>query len=331
MSSPPLIYSENPPATRPEPRALPPFIFDGTNPPEGYLPDQGMVDAVNVALILRQPLLVTGEPGTGKSQLAYSVAFQLGLPPPIAFETKSTAVARDLFYTFDNVGRFRSVQIPGASDDPHLFINYNALGLAIIRAAEKDEVAKYLPAGFVHDGPRRSVVLIDEVDKAPRDFPNDILTELERFCFRIPELGGATISAQPDFRPVVIMTSNSEKSLPDAFLRRCVFYNIPFPDEIRLEKIVLSRLGQRLQPDAPLLRDAIEFIDVLRGEESGLRKRPGTAELLNWITAMLHFGCSAERSIKDQSGLVSRSLSTLSKISEDQSIVVDIFKRWVYR
>jgi MoxR-like ATPase len=322
MSSQSLIYSEEPPQTRPPPRELPRFIFDGTNAPEGYLPDQGLVDAVNVSLILRQPLLVTGEPGTGKSQLAHSVAFQLGLPPPIIFETKSTAVARDLFYSFDNVGRFRSSQIQSASDDPRLFINYNALGLAIILAANKDEVAEYLPPTFEHDGPRRSVVLIDEVDKAPRDFPNDILNELERFYFRVPELGSATVSAQSDYRPIVIMTSNSEKSLPDAFLRRCVFYNIPFPDDVRLERIVISRLGERLQPGSPLVRDAIAFIEVLRAEESALRKRPGTAELLNWIVAMFQFGCAPETPIKDQGGLVSRSLSTLSKISEDQSLII---------
>ena len=99
-----------------------------------------------------------------------------------------------------------------------------------------------LPTGYVHPGKRRSVVLIDEVEKAPRDFPNDILNEIERMYFRIPELGNRAVEADPDHYPIVLMTNNSEKSLPDAFLRRCIYYNIPFPDAEALEAIVLARL-----------------------------------------------------------------------------------------
>lgn len=331
MPGPTMLYREDPPSTRPAPQDLPPPIFDSTAAPEGYLPDQGLVDAVNVALILRQPLLVTGEPGTGKSQLAHSVAYQLGLAPPILFETKSTAVARDLFYSFDNVGRFRAAQIQNKHDDPRQFITYNALGLAILLAADRATVADYLSESFVHDGPRRSVVLVDEVDKAPRDFPNDILNELDRFYFKVPELGGVTIAARSEYRPIVVMTSNSEKSLPDAFLRRCVFYNIPFPDDIRLEHIILNRLGERLQSGQPMLKDAIAFVGTLRAEDAALRKRPGTAELLNWVLAILQFGCEPDRALKEQAGPAARSLSALSKISEDQAAILEMFKRWLYR
>ena len=324
------LYLEEPPATKPEPAELRLHLLAEANDPAGYLPDPGLTDAVNVALMLRQPLLLTGEPGTGKSQLAASVAYQLGLDAPLVFETKSTTVARDLFYSFDNIGRFRAAQTPGASDAPRQFLTLNALGQAIVLANEPDGVHGVLPPGFIHPGRHRSVVLIDEIDKAPRDFPNDILNEIEKLYFRIPEIGGVTVAADGAYRPVIIMTSNSEKSLPDAFLRRCIFYSVPFPDDERLERIVLSRLAARIPADAPLLRDSIAFFSKLRSDESALRKRPGTAELLNWIAAMLEFDCDPCADMRKQVPNVSRTLATLSKLAEDQKRVLDTFKAWVY-
>jgi MoxR-like ATPase len=321
-------YRESSPQQKPSPQVLAaPLLVNATNP-AGYLPDSGLVDAVNVALILRQPLLLTGEPGTGKSELAASVAYQLGLDVPLAFETKSTALARDLFYSFDNIGRFRAAQTAGAPSDPRLFLTFNALGLAIVLANSQDAVAGVLPSDFSHPGRRQSVVLIDEIDKAPRDFPNDILNEIERLYFRIPELGDARIGAEANFRPIVIMTSNSEKSLPDAFLRRCIFYSIPFPDSERLERIILSRLPERLQSGAPLMRDAIGFFSRLRQDDLGLRKRPGTAELLNWVAALLDFKCDTAQPLSAQAAPGSQTLSTLAKITEDQEKVFDAFKSW---
>ena len=280
--------------------------------------------------MLRQPLLLTGEPGTGKSQLAFSLAHQLGLETPIIFETKSTSVARDLFYQFDNIGRFRAAQTPGAASDPVLFLTLNALGLAIVLANHPEVVGKVVPPDFRHGGRRQSVVLLDEIDKAPRDFPNDILNEIERLYFRIPELGNLTVTAQPDLRPIVVMTSNSEKSLPDAFLRRCIFYSIPFPDDVRLERIILSRLVGRIEPKGGLLKDAIGFFSRLRQDEINLRKRPGTAEMLNWIAAMLNFGCDTTRPLAPQAATIVRTLSTLSKSVEDQELVNNAFRRWVH-
>jgi len=310
---------------------LAPPLVGETDAPSGYLADPGLVDTVNVALILRQPLLVTGEPGTGKSQLARSIAYQLGLEAPLNFETKSTSIARDLFYSFDNIGRFRSAQ----AGDGHIavaeFISFNALGMAIILANPPEQIAEFLPRGFAHPGQRRSVVLIDEVDKAPRDFPNDILNEVERFFFRIAELGGRLVSADDRYRPIVVMTSNSEKALPEAFLRRCIFYNIPFPTADRLEEIVLSRLIGQFKSGAPLLKDAIEFFVALRGTDSRLRKRPGTAELLNWLTAMLEFGCKADTALRAQERPVRATLSTLSKMTEDQEAVRESFQHWIAR
>ena len=224
-----FIYGENPPKSKPAPQDLPAPLLANATDPAGYLPDQGLVDAVNVALILRQPLLVTGEPGTGKSQLAASVAYQLGLDPPLCFETKSTTIARDLFYSFDNIGRFRAAQTAGASANPRLFLAFNALGLAIVLANSPEVAGPVLPPDFKHHGRRRSVVLIDEIDKAPRDFPNDILNEIERLYFRIPELGDAQVSAEPDYRPVVIMTSNSEKTCRTHFRAAASSTASPFP------------------------------------------------------------------------------------------------------
>src|SRR5262249_8190024 len=142
--------------------------------PASYLPDEGLVDAVNVALILRQPLLLTGEPGTGKTQLAFSVAWELGLESPLVFETKSTSAARDLFYTFDNLRRFQAAQAADSDLDPRRFVQFNALGLAILRTLPWEKAGRVAHADFCHAAPSRSVVLIDEIDKAPRDFPNDI-------------------------------------------------------------------------------------------------------------------------------------------------------------
>jgi AAA domain (dynein-related subfamily) len=166
----------------------------------------------------------------------------LGLESPLVFETKATSMSRDLFYTFDNLRRFQAAHAAERDLDPRGFIQFNALGLAILRTLPWEEIVRVAPPDLCHAAPGQSVVLIDEIDKAPRDFPNDILNELEHLYFRIPELGGEVVRANPVLRPIVIMTSNSEKSLPDAFLRRCIFYHIPFPNAHRLEEIVLARV-----------------------------------------------------------------------------------------
>jgi MoxR-like ATPase len=299
--------------------------------PAGYLPDQGLVDAVNVALMLQQPLLLSGEPGTGKTQLAFSVAWQLGLGSPLIFETKSTSTSGDLFYTFDNLRRFQAAQVQGTDVDPRLFIQYNALGLAIIRTLGAQAARAVLPVGTEADPhPRRSLVLIDEIDKAPRDFPNDILNEIEHLYFRIPELGNTVVAADGALRPIVIITSNSEKSLPDAFLRRCIFYHIPFP-EARLEEILTTRVGGLVAGDGTALDEVLEFFMELRSDEVRLRKRPGTAELLQWVLALLGFGVDPAQPLRGQAASAAHTLGALAKHPEDQERVVELFKVWVNR
>jgi len=296
--------------------------------PENYLADAGLVDACNVSLLLGQPLLLTGEPGTGKTEFAASLAWELGFGKHLKYETKSTSSARDLFYIYDALKRFQDAQSNIKSDSALPYISYQALGEAIIRTREPAEVADYLPSTLEHNQKTRSVVLIDEIDKAPRDFPNDILNELERMYFRIPELGGALIEADTSLNPVVIITSNSEKDLPDAFLRRCVYYNIPFPSIERLKQIVSGRLGLYATDSSAFINDALELFDELRSLASGLRKNPATAELLDWMNALRDMSGNAENPLAERE-LALRTLSNLIKTAEDQKKAQGIVQRWV--
>jgi MoxR-like ATPase len=326
----------------PKDLTLPPIRQEEKN--KSYEKSQDLADAVNVALLIGIPLLVTGEPGTGKTQLAYNVNWQLHFrnQEPLRFETKSTSGARDLFYTYDAIGRFHAAQTaqieyqqtihvlpskhldqPAAlpKDSPELFITYNALGLAILLANDWEDARKFLPFGnsgltsekqlefvksmsqfsflrekkgkkgeiitsetTVSSWKRRSVVLIDEIDKAPRDFPNDILNEIDRMFFRVTELGNEEISADKDYRPVVIITSNSEKNLPDAFLRRCAYFHIDFPELKLLRKIVVSRLFSDEISEPKWLDEALKLFYDIR--DMKLLKSPATAELLSWLTAL---------------------------------------------
>jgi MoxR-like ATPase len=247
-----------------------------------YLAAPELAEAVNIAIALGQPLLVTGEPGCGKTDLAFSVARELGLEPTLVFSTRSTSRAQDLLYRFDAVLRFYDVQ-RGAprAEKPEEYIYWAALGEAI-RAQD-----------------RRRVVLIDEIDKAPRDFPNDLLNELDKMEFSVPELdregangqGRQAVSFQAKFRPIVIITSNSERQLPLPFLRRCVFHHIAFPDRDMLTKIARERLGDlKIPPD--LLDAAIDkFLEVRKVPT--VVKKPATGELLAWVQAVARRGLSA--------------------------------------
>ena len=299
--------------------------------PAGYLAEQGLVDAVNVAIVLGQPLLLTGEPGTGKTQLASVVAAELGFGEPLKFETKSTSTARDLFYYYDTVGRFHAAQTKAGSADSLDYITYNALGIAILQANDAGDVRQWLPQSFDHNGRKRSVVLIDEVDKAPRDFPNDILNEIENFYFKIPELNNAAIAADTSMQPVIIITSNSEKHLPDAFLRRCVYYNISFPDKARMREIVRARVGQYVGDSEPFLNDALDFFTALRADTGGLQKKPATAELLGWMIALKEISKSRQNPMLDNEKNLRSSLSALIKNSDDMEQANHILTKWLER
>jgi len=267
--------------------------------PEGYRASAGLVAAVDVAIRLGMPLLLTGEPGTGKSRLADSLAWELNLGEPLTYVVKSDTQAKELFYQFDTVGRFHAANVHGDSD-PRRFLSFNALGKALLYTYPVEEVKKLLGVAFdalQHPGePRRSVVLIDEIDKAPRDVPNDLLSELDDMIFNIQEIGGLQKNRftmdNSAFRPLVIITSNSEKALPDAFLRRCVYHHLSFPPfdgdgaEVTVQDIVASRLHTRYDDGGEdLVQDATEFFRFLR--EQALERKPGLAEFLNWLDYLL--------------------------------------------
>lgn len=235
--------------------------FSGT---AGYVASQALSDAVNVALALERPFLLKGEPGTGKTLLAHHIAKALGMEL-ILWNVKSTTRARDGLYTYDTVQRLNDARF--GDGDVRDIRRYIKLG----------------PLGRAFASPERVVLLIDEVDKADIEFPNDLLFELDEMRFYVPETDEWVQAAR---RPVVIVTSNSEKELPDAFLRRCVFHYIDFPDEAQMRAIIAVHF-----PGLPgeLLLSAFRIFYGLRGVPN-LRKRPSTSELLDWIRALLASG-----------------------------------------
>jgi MoxR-like ATPase len=279
----------------------------------GYEADQDLEAAVNVSLLLGQPLLLTGEPGTGKTQLAFHLSNQFGWGDPFVFEAKSNSIYRDLFYTYDALGRFHAKDIDGASRDARDYIEYNALGRAILRTLERAAIEHYLGKAHKHDGPKSSVVLIDEIDKAPRDLPNDILREIENLYFKVPEIDLQEIRASAEHRVVVVITSNSEKNLPPAFLRRCTFFHIKPPTKEKLLRVLTNRFGE-LGNGNRFYSDAIEIYSKLRS--AGLEKVPATAELLAWVAYLRHRGISALG--EGQKDVLRESLSVLVKSDEDQ-------------
>ncbi|QPR89661.1 AAA family ATPase [Aeromonas hydrophila] len=226
-----------------------------------YLASESLKMAVNAAIVLEKPLLIKGEPGTGKTELAEAVARHLGTEL-IAWHIKSTTKAQQGLYEYDAVARLRDSQL----GDPRV-----------------GEISHYIRRGklwqaFTAD--QRPVLLIDEIDKADIEFPNDLLQELDRMEFDVYETGERIKARQ---RPVVIITSNNEKELPDAFLRRCFFHYIRFPDKAEMQAIVKLHYPNLKES---LLGEAMDLFFELR-EVEGLRKKPSTSELLDWIRLLL--------------------------------------------
>jgi MoxR-like ATPase len=246
-----------------------PKKFDQFIGTDGYVVSGPLVEAVNCSIALERPLLVKGEPGTGKTLLATHIAQGLGLPME-QWHIKSTSKAAEGLYVYDTLQRLNDARFgEGKVDDIRHYIKLGPLGRVF--AAED-----------------RHVLLIDEVDKADLEFPNDILREIDEMRFTIMETREEVVAAH---RPAVIITSNNEKELPDAFLRRCVFHFIEFPDVPLMKKIVDVHHPNL---DTQLLDHVLIKFYWLR-EQAEFRKKPSTSELVDWIAALLRSGCTAQQ------------------------------------
>lgn len=295
-----------------------PFVSDQGRPAD-YILDQGLEDAANAALALGQPLLLTGDPGTGKTQFARFLAWHLGLPPALEFHTKSTSTASDLFYTYDTVRRFHAAHTGSTTVDERAFIRFNALGRAMLRSLPGAQTAHLCEPEDGAPTPMRSVVLIDEIDKASRDFPNDLLNELSAMSFHIAELG-AMVVADRALRPIVVVTSNQERPLPDAFLRRCVFYCIDPPDEQRMAAILARRFGQDPDRPAPLMSSAAAFY---RAAQGGGQRPPSVAEVIGWFHLLLQGGADLQAPVS-QADL--RGIAALAKTPSARKYLGELLK-----
>ena len=240
---------------------------------QSYVASEELLRAANIAMVLQKPLLIKGEPGTGKTMLAEAISQALG-KKLIIWNIKSTTKAQDGLYVYDVVQRLYDSQFGGQGvDDIEKYVKLGKLGEA-----------------FTDD--EQVILLIDEIDKADLEFPNDLLWELDQMEFYIPETR-ETIRAKK--RPIVIITSNAEKELPDAFLRRCIFHYIDFPDQEQMERILHVHFDHL---EEELLRQAMAAFYWLR-ELRGIDKKPSTSELVDWLRALIAGGVDPARVRKE--------------------------------
>jgi len=298
---------------------------DRTKKEYPYYPDENLIQAVNLAIALERPLLLQGEPGCGKTLLAKAIAYefqqQLKIEkyPYFSWSIKSTTRAKEGLYTYDTLARLRDAQLVG-----RVGLNEDELNRIAGRVNE-DKHTAYIKYGALgnafQETEYRPIVLIDEIDKADIDFPNDLLEVLEESKFEIPEIGEPKKATKS---PIIIITSNDEKELPDAFLRRCIYYYIEFPNEEQLKKIINGHF-----PNNSLSQEVIEaaidkFIEV---RENGVKrqdgKQPSTSELKDFVTALYTYG---QKDVLDVIANIANNLPLLGillKNKEDQEYYQD--------
>ena len=271
--------------------------FNGT---KNYIATEDLTVAVNAAVTLERPLLIKGEPGTGKTELAKQVALGIDLDM-LEWNIKSTTKAQQGLYEYDAVSRLRDSQL----GDQRV-----------------NEISNYIRKGKLwesFESNKKVVLLIDEIDKADIEFPNDLLQELDKMSFYVYETG-KTIAAK--HRPVVIITSNNEKELPDAFLRRCFFHYIKFPDQETLQKIVKVHYP-KIKDD--LLSTALSQFFEIR-EQTGLKKKPSTSEVLDWLKLLLSEDLKPEDLRRETSSALPKLHGALLKNEQD----VQLFERLAF-
>ena len=271
--------------------------FKGT---EDYVATEDLTIAVNAAVTLERPLLIKGEPGTGKTELAEQVARGLGLQM-IEWNIKSTTKAQQGLYEYDAVSRLRDSQL--GEEKVHDVKNYIRKG-KLWQAFEAE---------------KKVVLLIDEVDKADIEFPNDLLQELDKMEFFVYETGETIVAKQ---RPIVIITSNNEKELPDAFLRRCFFHYIRFPDEDTLRQIV--KVHHPGVKDALLTTALTQFFELR--EQPGIKKKPSTSEVLDWLKLLLAEDLTSEDIRREGANALPKLHGALLKNEQD----VHLFERLAF-
>jgi len=308
-----------------------------------YLPALALKKAVNLAIALQRPLLLEGEPGCGKTRLANALAYELtqknlckqkqeaGAEAPwwnfYIWNVKSTTRARDGFYTYDAVGRLRDAQLIG-SDPDRLQQYLKPIEISNLKDRLGDK-KKYLTFGKFGEALRnqtyRPILLIDEIDKADSDFPNDLLLELDELRFEIPETGEEF--EPPSHKPIILITSNREKPLPEPFLRRCLYFYVPFPDSNQLQQIIQKRFGAIATHKKEVVNLAVEKFEAIRKllEQQPGSRPPGTSEFLEFLTALVQEQKPIAEAIAELENLGQELgiLGTLLKTKTDQDLYLD--------